>query len=103
MRKVFLVFIIIHCITLLRAQDSTHVKHKLKPVTNIGTDSVLTIIDSQFTFINKAYLLYNNTSITLNNHFNEGYRNNAHNRITADFDYFSGSIGVPAIFAYNML
>src|SRR5579863_8003573 len=95
MRKISIVFIIAASILRLPAQDSAFVKPKTGAA-SIPNDSI------QHTPA-KQYLLYNNTSISLNNRFNEGFRYSANNRLSADFSFYGGSVGVPASFAYNLL
>ncbi len=47
--------------------------------------------------------LYNHSSSTLNNVFNEDLRYGANNRITLDFDYSGNSNAAPASLAFNMI
>lgn len=47
--------------------------------------------------------LYNFTGILLSNPFNEGWRGDASNRITIDFDYFNNSNAAPANLTYAFL
>lgn len=49
------------------------------------------------------YNLYNHTSVSLNNVFNEGFRNTANNRINIDFDYAANSNSAPMQMAYSLV
>lgn len=65
-------------------------------------DSTAVTMDS-VTTKKRAYLLYNYTSVAINNIFNETFRSDADNRINIDFDYQANSDAVPVIFAYKMI
>ena len=49
------------------------------------------------------YLLYNHTSVSLNNVFNEGFRPDATNRVNIDFDYAANSNAAPMQMAYALV
>ena len=95
MKKTFLALIISICISSLFAQDTTAVKAKN------DTSQVPVNVDSYHKA--KDYLLYNYTSQTTNNIFNQQFRGDATNRITVEGNYYSNSKGIPAGFAYNLL
>jgi hypothetical protein len=84
MRKLLLAAAGIFSLLTTQAQDSTTVYHH--------TDSA-----------SRSYLLYNYTSVAINNVFNENFRADANNRINVDFDYQANSDAVPALFVYKTL
>lgn len=49
------------------------------------------------------HLLYNHTSATLNNIFNEGFRPDATNRVNIDFDYAANSNAAPMQMVYALV
>jgi hypothetical protein len=89
MKRIFLSIAIVTVFLAVKAQDSTlntkHIRH------SADTSGV------------PEFMLYNYTSETLNNLFNEQARPDAHNRLTVNFDYSGNSNTVPAAFMYNIL
>ncbi len=84
MKKIFLVATIVVSALYTKAQDT------------LSTDS--SAFHQQ---INP--LLYNYTSNSINNLFNENFRSNGNNRINVDFDYSANSDAVPVLLAYKMI
>lgn len=83
MRKLLLAAAGIYSLLYIQAQDSTSI--------------------SKDTTAPRSYLLYNYTSVAINNVFNENFRPDANNRVNVDFDYQANSDAVPAMFVYKML
>lgn len=83
MKKLLLTIAIAFCITTLSAQDT------------LSTATVDTSGINPY--------LYNFTGSSISNPFNEGFRTDARNRITIDFDYFNNSNAAPASLTYAFL
>jgi hypothetical protein len=89
-KSLFALIAFLFCIPLLQAQDS------LKTTVDSSKSLVRTSVV-------KTYLLYNYTGESINNHFSEGWRHDANNRIDVDFDFSSNSNAVPALLSYDLL
>lgn len=94
MKRFLLIVVLISQFKSFYAQDTLAVKHKKMHRHH-------TEIDTTEEKVNR--LLYNYTSETINNVFNEDLRKGATNRLTVNFDYAANSNSVSASFLYGLL
>lgn len=92
--KGFFAAALIFCCTLFAVAQETAVNDTTKS----DTAEILLLRTAGY-----RHLLYNYTSVSLNNVFNEGFRPNAGNRVNIDFDYAANSNVAPMQMVYALV